>query len=164
MRATLATEKAVMLYFKFHRDEVPDESLVTGIVVVPFVGHKCVMTDVRHRPGYEFTAGHTDLGETPEQTARRELKEETGATAQDMYRVGYVLCHNADRPIAAYPFPDSYLVVFAAACGPEGVGEALKHESRGVLVCSPGEAEQHLKFNEALYLDMLTAAREHLGV
>ncbi len=153
-----------MLHFTFHEMGVPDESLVTGVVVVPFVDGQCIMADVRHREGYEFTAGHTEPGERPEQTAHRELKEETGALPTDIVRVGYVFVHNDDKPITGYPFPDSFLVVFAATCETEGVGENLTHESRGVLICPPDEAAQHLMFNKQLYLDMLRAARKAVRV
>ena len=153
-----------MVHFTFHDAVVPDESLVTGIVVIPFVDGKCLMADVRHREGHEFTAGHTESGETPEETARRELKEETGAVSTALSRIGYVLCHNDDKPISGYPFPDSFLVVFAATCRPEGVGLNLEHESDGVLLCPPDEAEQHLGFNKQLYLDMLRAARMKTGI
>lgn len=153
-----------MLNFTFHEDTVPDATLVTGIVVVPFVGRQCIMADVKHRPGYEFTAGHTEPGETPEQAAERELKEETGATPQTLERIGYVLVHNDEKPIPPYPFPDSYLVVFAAQCLNGGVGKNLVHESNGVLVCTPDEAAQHLEFNVDLYLRMLNAARKRMNI
>ena len=113
---------------------------------------------------WELPGGKVEPGETPEQTARRELKEETGAIPMNLARVGYVLVHNDDKPIEGYPFPDSFLVVFAATCGPNGVGENLEHESDGVLICSPDEAGEHLKFNEQLYLAMLEAARNRIGV
>jgi 8-oxo-dGTP pyrophosphatase MutT (NUDIX family) len=158
-----ATGNTTILHFTFHNADVPDERLVTGVVVVPFADGKCIMADVRNREGHEFTAGHTEPGETPEQTAERELKEETGAVPTSLSRVGHVLVHNDDKPIKEYPFPDSFLVVFAATCGVQGVGMNLTHESDGVLVCHPDEATQHLKFNRQLYLDMLQAARAKVG-
>lgn len=153
-----------MLHFTFFERDVPDESLVTGVAVVPFVGRECVLADVRHRPGHEFPAGHREPGETAEQTAARELMEETGATAEEMHRVGYVRCHNDDKPIEGYPFPDSYLVVFAARCSDDGIGKGLHHETRGVLVCPPEEVARNLGFNRSLYLEMLAAARKRLGI
>lgn len=48
---------------------------------------------VRHRDrAWEFPGGHTELGESVEDTARREALEEAGATLDDVRAVGhYVL-------------------------------------------------------------------------
>ena len=153
-----------MVHFSFHERQVPDETLVTGVVIVPFVGGRCILADVRGRPGYEFTAGRTEPGETPDQAAVRELKEETGADVLQMQRVGYVLIHNDDKPIEGFPFPDSNLAVYAARCAEAGIGKSLQYESRGALVCVPDEVGGHLGFNESLYMEMLAAARKLLGV
>ena len=126
-----------MISFSFHEREAPDDSLVTGVMIIPFVGNQCLMADVRHRPGYEFPAGHSEPDESPEQTASRELMEETGARAESLHRFGHALAHNDGKLFRTYPFTDSPLVVFAAVCQRDGVGEDLQHESSGVLLCSP---------------------------
>jgi 8-oxo-dGTP pyrophosphatase MutT (NUDIX family) len=160
----LATRGMIMVHFTFHEAPVPNEVLVTGVVVVAFVQEKCLMVSVRQRPGFAFVSGHIDSGESPEQAASREVKEEADADIVGLRRIGYVLCHNDDKPIPPYPFPDSYLVVFAARCSKDGVGKDLVRESTGVLVCHPDEVSKHLGFNVSLYLQMLAEARKQMSI
>jgi len=126
-----------MLHFSFFPDPVPDESLVSGVIVVPFFNLKCILVDIksRHQYEYEFVAGRFEDGETAEQTAEREVAEESGGIVRDLYRTGYVLVHNDDQPIDPFPFPDSYLVTFAAMC--ESIHDDLRddNESAGIMLC-----------------------------
>lgn len=128
-----------MLHFSFFQDTVPDESLISGVIVVPFFNSKCILVDIKSRNqyGYEFVAGRSEDGETAEQTANREVAEESGAIVRDLYRTGYVLVHNDDKPISPFPFPDSYLVTFVALC--ESIDDDLRdeNESAGILLCEP---------------------------
>ena len=62
------------------------------VIIVPFIGrNKLVMIKQYRYPldkvMLEFPAGHVEKGESPLATARRELQEETGYTANKMERV-----------------------------------------------------------------------------
>lgn len=64
-----------------------------GVVIVAVDEHKqvCVLRQFRHAAGgwiWELPAGLLEAGEEPEQSARRELKEEAGATAASWLSLG----------------------------------------------------------------------------
>jgi 8-oxo-dGTP diphosphatase len=62
-----------------------------SVVCLTYLGSRPLL--VRHRDrAWEFPGGHTEPGETVEDTARREAREEAGATLDDVEVVGhYVL-------------------------------------------------------------------------
>ena len=61
-------------------------------VVVPLKSGKIVMVKNYRYPldemSLELPSGHIELGESPEETARRELKEETGYSAKELRQIG----------------------------------------------------------------------------
>ncbi|OYQ37168.1 hypothetical protein CHU95_02135 [Niveispirillum lacus] len=75
--------------------ERPD--LLTGAAIVPVIGgHIGLLRNERHPVGgacWEIVKGFIDAGETPEEAARRELREETGheCTAADLVALGTFL-------------------------------------------------------------------------
>src|SRR5579862_9368532 len=58
-----------------------------------------------HNPkrGWEFPGGHSEVGETIEETAIREAREETGATIRDLKVLGF------------YRLPDGHTTIITAA-------------------------------------------------
>lgn len=61
-----------------------------GIVLVDQRGHVTIREPANHYGGYvwSFAKGRIDAGETPQQTARRELGEETGLTGRILTPIG----------------------------------------------------------------------------
>lgn len=65
-----------------------------AIVAIDEENRVCLIKQFRHAAGgwiWELPAGVRDHSEPPEQTARRELKEETGMTAADWRSLGSML-------------------------------------------------------------------------
>jgi 8-oxo-dGTP pyrophosphatase MutT (NUDIX family) len=90
----------------------------------PVVGHDVV----------ELPSGHVDSGETPEQAARRELKEETGMIATDMELLG-VLAPDVGR------LTNRMWCYFAADVAPaESAGRAAGIEE-GITVLDVSEQD-----------------------
>jgi len=154
-----------MLHYSFYSEIVPDESLVSGVIVVPFFEFKCILVDVKTRSPrrYEFVAGRSEPCETAEETARREVTEEAGARVGSLKRIGYLLVHNDDKPIHPFPFPDSYLVVFAAQC--KKIDDSLrhKHESAGIILCSLEDTLKHLERQPDWNIAIFNLAKQSLG-
>ncbi|MBR2041214.1 MAG: NUDIX domain-containing protein [Oscillospiraceae bacterium] len=73
---------------KFY-DEVNDALLKFAVIIAIYNG-KLVLCKHKERDTYEIPGGHRENGETIEETAKRELSEETGA-------VDFVL-----RPVCVY--------------------------------------------------------------
>ena len=62
---------------KFH--DAADDALLKFAVIISRSGGKWVFCKHRERDTYEIPGGHREAGESIEQTAERELREETGA-------------------------------------------------------------------------------------
>lgn len=54
------------------------------VVILSFSGGRLVLSRHKQRTTYETQGGHIEPGETPEQAARRELWEESGAVEYDL--------------------------------------------------------------------------------
>ena len=68
-------------------ENVPDEKLKFAVIVARS-GGKWVFCKHRQRDTYECPGGHREPGEDIEQTARRELWEETGAEKFSLREIG----------------------------------------------------------------------------
>ncbi len=66
-----------MLEVKFYSEA--EDRLLKFAVIYAVAGEKMVLVKHRERRTYEIPGGHREPGETIEETAARELKEETGA-------------------------------------------------------------------------------------
>ena len=75
-----------MLEVKFY-EQVDDELLKFAVILSRTQG-KWVFCKHRERTTYEIPGGHREPGETIQETAERELREETGAVEFDMKTVG----------------------------------------------------------------------------
>lgn len=73
----------------------PAADLVTGVAVLPVMGTTVgLLATYRHpieRTGWEVVKGFVDAGETPVETAHRELLEETGCVAGALIAFGHVV-------------------------------------------------------------------------
>ncbi|WP_167955583.1 NUDIX hydrolase [Anaerosporobacter faecicola] len=61
-------------------DQIADEKLKFAVILAKADG-KWVFCKHKERDTYEVPGGHREIGERIEETAKRELEEETGATA-----------------------------------------------------------------------------------
>ena len=121
-----------MLEVKFY-DDVPDELLKFAVIIARTQG-KWVFCKHKERDTYEVPGGHRELGETILDTAKRELREESGAVEFDI------------KPICAY-----------SVKGKTKVNERDEDESFGMLFIADifSFEELHCEIEEILISDTL---------
>ena len=113
----------------FEPYEVEDH-LFKFAVILARSGGKWVLCRHRDRTTWENPGGHREPGETMEETARRELLEETGFTANSLELVGV---YTGPEEHAVYPNGDEvYNVEFFFVC----------RDWSGTLKCQEDEVEE----------------------
>ena len=106
-----------------------------------------VRADVRGKPEYWLPGGGTHLGETPEQTVARELREELGCTVRLIRRIGratqFFYAGDERR------WYEMMATFFLAEFGPESIGagelhwlDAREHADRFLHACHAWAASQ----------------------
>ena len=121
-----------MIEVKFY--ENVDDSLLKFAVIIAKTDNKWVFCKHRERNTYEVPGGHREDGEEILETAKRELKEETGAVEFDI------------KPIGVY-----------SVKGKTRVNEQLDNESFGMLYYAniASFEELHSEFETILITDKL---------
>lgn len=77
-------------------DYIIDNSKLFFVDIVAKYSGRWVLCKEKSRDTWECPGGHIDKGETPEQAAKRELWEETGATEFDIEPIGYYGAKGSD--------------------------------------------------------------------
>lgn len=97
------------IVFLFPLDSVPEEQIKFAVIVTRFRG-KWLFSRHKERTTWEIPGGHREPGESPIETARRELFEETGAVSAKIYPVGLykrrdygLLCYAEVEELDAIP-------------------------------------------------------------
>lgn len=137
--------------------QLPPTDLITSALALAFDGQRILMTNLNAR-GWDIPGGHREMGETPEQTLHREVREETGATLSNVQLLGYqrIRILAAPPPNYRYPHPESYQALYLATVAslPHFLATA---ESRERALFAPDEAitlrwvrQNREMYNEAL--------------
>jgi len=123
-------------------DQLPPLDLISTALGLFFDGDRLLMTRLRSR-GWDIPGGHVEPGETPEQTVRREVYEETGA------HLGAIMCFShqklivhAPKPLGyTYPHPVSYQMFYTGSIAAlDPFVETAEVAERGYF--APAEAQQ----------------------
>lgn len=122
--------------------QLPPLELFTTAFGLLFDGDKFLMTQLVSR-GWDIPGGHREPGETPMQTAAREVFEETGAEAERLVLLGYEesVIHAPKPNGFPHPYPKSYQVFY---CGRVGRLHpfASTEETHGRGLFGPDEASK----------------------
>ena len=141
-------------------NNLPPTDRITAAFVFAFDGDQLLMTHLKDR-GWDLPGGHIESNETPEQTARREVFEETGARLNQLTCFAHTHLHiDAPKPNNyTYPYPDSYMVFYWAHIDTlEPFTKTSEADNRQTF--DPENARQldFIKKNRALYYAAFNAA------
>jgi 8-oxo-dGTP diphosphatase len=124
-------------------EQMPEQHLVTCAFVLAFKGNDLLLTNLNDR-GRDIPGGHIEEGEIPEEAARRELYEETGATVDTLSYLGFeVIKLFGEKPEGyKYPFPNSYMFFYCARItsldeyiqNTESAGRALFNSNQAIKI------------------------------
>lgn len=94
-------------------DQPPPVELTTSALGLVFYGERLLMPKLVTR-GWDVPGGHIEVDESPEETFRREVLEETGAHVGNMGQLGYqkFIIHAPKPDGYKYPHPVSYQAFF----------------------------------------------------
>ena len=142
---------------------LPPLELIATAFVLAFASDRILMTNLVHR-GWDIPGGHIEPGESPEETARREVLEETQTTPGPLHLLGYqhLRLSGPKPPSYRYPYPDSYQVFYWAyiATFSDFLPTA---ETQGRALFPPSEARNlsWVQHNRELYEAALLRAQHH---
>ena len=110
-----------------------------GVVMSLRPGDPTVLLVRASRPPHPWVLpkGHIEAGETPEQTAEREVLEETGVDAEAVVAIGDVAFEYGSQALRV-----RYFLMQAR-------GMKIAIEDREICWCSPADAERLLEFENA---------------
>lgn len=132
--------------FYVSSEMVDDELITAAFCVVTYQGKVAVIKQ-RDR-GYELPGGHRELAETPQETIRREIREETGLIVYNLKLFGHKEVKPRARvprrePGSFYPYPTSYVLYFHAEAM-EVLEDALGEDVESVELLNYAEARTRL--------------------
>lgn len=130
-------------------DVLPPPELTSIAGGFVFHGDSVVLANIPGR-GWEIIGGRIDLGETPEETFRRETMRQIGVSLSHIQMIGIIRIEHLgpEPPNCPYPFPIGYGVQYI------GIVDALlpfngSEESLGrSLISSEGFKEHYYDWNE----------------
>jgi len=133
------------------------------VSVIAFTREEEVVLVRQYRPAVErytieLPSGLVDAGETPEQTARRELEEETGYRAHKMELLGSLLSDSGRLENRLWCYLAPMVTPMGSMHNPEpGIEKILIHRSALFDMIAEG------KFDHALHLGVLALAFAKMG-
>jgi len=123
---------------------LPPPEQITAAFILAFDCDRLLMTRLRDpQRGWDIPGGRIEPGETPEQAARRETREETGARLGPAHPFAYQRVRLlGPRPEGyRFPYPDSYMVFFRASIAALDPFEP-NDEAEGNGLLPPAEARR----------------------
>jgi 8-oxo-dGTP diphosphatase len=100
-------------YYLILDDQLPPLALITAAFGLIFDGDCFLMARLKER-GWDIPGGHLEPGESPQETVRREIYEETAVHVGKLQLLGYDKfdIHAPTPPGYPYPYPVSYQLFF----------------------------------------------------
>jgi len=119
----------------------PPAHLITSALVLAFLGDRMLFTRLAER-GWDIPGGHLEPGETPEQAARRELSEETGAVAGNLRLLATQRLGLLDEPPPnwRYPLPHGFQLFYVCSLEAEPAAFQPTSEALEARFFTPDEA------------------------
>ncbi|UCH43701.1 MAG: NUDIX hydrolase [Dehalococcoidales bacterium] len=103
-------------YAYYVGNELPPSRYVSSVRAIVFQDDSVLVIKARTHQYYILPGGRCEKGESPEETLRREVLEETGWTLKGLTILGFMHFHHlGPRPAEySYPYPDFIWPIYSA--------------------------------------------------
>ena len=143
--------------------EAPYDLTATTFVIVFDQDKNVIMMNNKKR-GLELSGGHIEVGENPQQAARREAREEVDVEVGELVPIGYqmnwLICQKPDN--YQYPYPISYQQFYTARMVKK-LAFKENDECDEPLILPVAMALQHLKLSGRKLLEQAAEIKKNIG-
>jgi 8-oxo-dGTP pyrophosphatase MutT (NUDIX family) len=121
---------------------LPEEIEISAVKVFDIANDEILLVEVPEKGGWDIPGGHVEKRERPEETAVREVSEETGGSVSDLRLFGYLMLRKVIETDFNRDYPDISLIAMYS----------------GQIICESNNSELMFESTQVGYFNLDQAA------